>query len=110
MGGKGKGLQHNEVLKATNQNSYNSIISQTERMKRKIINEVEEILGRKVDKELFNEAYEYAVHKLAWQSRRYNTTYDEMYLAIVTAEVYEQQAFTEFMNSLARRIYYEVNY
>lgn len=110
MGGKGKGLQHNEVLKATNQSSYNSIISQTGKIKKKFIQEVEEILGYQVDKQQLKEALDYAIHKLTWQARRYNTTYNETYLAIVTAEIYEQQAFTEFMNSLARRLRYEVNY
>lgn len=102
---KGKGLQHGQVLKATNQNSYTNIISKLDSKAKRIIKEIEEMLGYKVDKKQFIEAYDYAKHKLAWQSKRYNTTYDDRYLAIVTAEVYEQQAFTEFMENLARRIY-----
>lgn len=102
---KGKGLQHGQVLKATNQNSYMNIISKPDSKAKKIIKEIEEILGYKIEKGPFKEAYEYAKHKLAWQSKRYNTTYDDRYLAIVTAEIYEQQAFTEYMENLARRIY-----
>lgn len=106
MDQKGKGLQHRQVLKVTNQNSYVPIISKIDENAKKIIKEIEEILGYKVEKDLFKEAYEYAKHKLAWQSKRYNTTYDERYLAIVTAQVYEQQAFAEYMENLARRRLY----
>lgn len=95
--------------KANNQNIckniYKSIISQKmERSERKMIKEVEEILGYQVDKEKYEDAYEYAKHKLDWQSKRYGATYSTEYLEIVIAEIYEQQQFTEYMHSLARRV------
>lgn len=109
MGQKRKDLQHEQVLKVTNQNiyinSYDSIVSQMERTEKKTIKEVEEILGYKIEMDKYQEAYEYAKHKLEWQSKKYNTTYDARYLEIVIAEIYEQQAFKEFTKLLAGGIY-----
>ena len=104
MGEKIKGPKHDEVLKTTNKNIDKAIISQVaENEKNSLTKEVEAILGYKVDPEEYKEAYDYAKHKLAWQSKLYNTTYDKRYLAIVTAEIYEQNTFREYINSISMR-------
>ena len=104
MGEKIKGPKHDEVLKATNKNIDKAIISQVaENEKRDLIKQVEAILGYEVDLEEYKEAYDYAKHKLAWQSKLYNTTYNKRYLAIVTAEIYEQNTFREYINLLSTR-------
>lgn len=106
MNTKINGLQHGKVPKATNENIDTAIISQVAMNEKiSIKKEVEEILGYTVDEQLFQDAYEYSKHKLNWQSKRYNTKYDTRYLEIVIAEVYEQQAFSEYMNTLAGRLY-----
>lgn len=92
------------MLKATNKIIDTAIISQVaENEKNSLTKEVEAILGYKVDSEEYKEAYDYAKHKLAWQSKLYNTTYDKRYLAIVTAEIYEQNTFREYINSISMR-------
>jgi hypothetical protein len=101
---KRKSLQHNEVLKATNQNVDTAIISQMAvNEKLDIIKETETILGYKVDKHRYQKAYEYALHKLGWQSKLYGCKYNKRYLAIVTAETYEQQIFQDYINSTSMR-------
>lgn len=104
MEAKRKGLKHEQVLKATNQNFDTGIISQISvSEKQDMIEEVESILGYRVDKHEYQEAYEYALHKLGWQSKLYGCTYDKRYIAIVTAEIYEQQTFQEYINSISMR-------
>ena len=105
MNTKINGLQHGEVPKATNENIDTAIISQVAMNEKiSIKKEVEEILGYTVDEQLFQDAYEYSKHKLNWQSKLYDTQYDERYTAIVTAENYEQQIFSEYMNNLSMKV------
>ncbi|ABR48759.1 hypothetical protein Amet_2607 [Alkaliphilus metalliredigens QYMF] len=104
MGEKIKGPKHDEVLKATSKNIDTAIISQVaENEKSDLIKKVEAILGYEVDPEWYKEAHDYAKHKLTWQSKLRKTTYDKRYLAVVTAEIYEQNIFKEYVNSISRR-------
>jgi len=98
-----KDLQHEQMLKATNQTSNIAIISQMAVLEKNVMRAVESILGYKLDPEQYQKAYKYSRHKLEWQSKLYDMTYDDEYLAIVTAENYEQQIFADYINSISMR-------
>lgn len=95
---KRKGLQHEQVLKATNQNFDTVIISQMTDKEKSVMVAVENILGYEVDPEQYLKAYKYTRHKLDWQGKLYGRTYGDEYLKIVTAESYEQQIFAAYTN------------
>lgn len=95
---KRKDLRHLGMPKATNITSNTAIISHMAVDSKRIKMEVENILGYKVDNEQYEMAYDYATHKLDWQSKLYATKYSKEYLAIIIAETYEDQIRTTLIN------------
>lgn len=83
------------------QNTINPIITYPDELQQDFIMGIEKELGYETLDFLLEEAYRYAKHKLEWQNKRYNTNHDIEYLQRLTAEVYEQQAFSKYTLMLA---------
>jgi hypothetical protein len=94
---KEKGLLQHHLQETRIKKILDYIISQISK-KYRIKMEVEKILGYKVEKMRFEQAYLYANHKLNWQGELNKIKYGEKYTAIVTAEIYEQQILSDYMN------------
>lgn len=95
-----KGPKHDQVLGANKQNTNTNIISlgtEESKMKNRVIEE----LGYKPEEEGYKKAYEYAKHKLEWQSKHFNKTFNKEYTAIVIAETYEQQIRMDHINTVS---------
>lgn len=87
--------------KGQQQNIINPIVTYPDELEQSLIMEIEKELGYEALDFLLEEAYRYAKHKLEWQNKRYNTNHDIEYLQRLTAEVYEQQAFSKYTLMLA---------
>lgn len=98
-----KGLQYGEVLKATIKNINENILSQMTEKEKEMMKLTEESIGYEMDPEEYLKAYAYANKKLEWQGRHFGIQFDKNYRAKVIAEIYEQNAFSGYINTLSYR-------
>lgn len=91
------------------QNTIDHIVTYPEELEQDFIMGVEKELGYETLDFFIEKAYKYAKHKLEWQNKRYNTNHSLKYLEKLTAEVYEQQAFSQYTILLSRGFINETN-
>lgn len=103
MNTKINGLKHGEVPKATNENINENIVSQMTEKEKNMMKLTEESIGYEMDLEEYLKAYAYANKKLEWQGRHFGLQFDEKYRAKVIAEIYEQNAFSGYINTISYR-------
>ena len=95
-----EGPKHDQVLRATKQNTNTDIIS-LELEESKIKNMVNKELGYELDPGRYERASKYARHKLKWQSKQLKKEFNDRYIAKVIAETYEQQVTMDYVNTVS---------